>query len=337
MKIFLILWIIRFDMNYSQLIKESFREELDRFDVYLRHAICTDNPRIQKIVDHVFLTDGKRVRPMLVFLVAKACGNITEATYHGAVTVELLHTATLIHDDVVDESKMRRGQPSTHTVFDNKRAVLLGDYLLSSSLHESVKTGSLEIVNMMSELGQNLSEGELDQYSIANDIIIDEEEYFRVIDKKTASLLYVCTKIGAITAGADKETIEKFGEMGRLIGICFQIRDDIFDYFKADVGKPTGNDIREGKITLPLIYSLRTAPQPLSAEMRNIIQRREYSPGNIERLLDFAKQNGGIDYALQTIENLSAQAREIVEQLPIDNEFKTLFDLLLMYLKNRAF
>ncbi len=324
-------------MDESQVIKESLRDELNQFNSYLRKALETDNTRISDIVRHAFKVDGKRIRPMLVFLVAKCCGEITPATYHGAVTVELLHTATLIHDDVVDEALTRRGQPSANAVFDNKRSVLAGDYVLSSALVESVKTENLEIIGIISELGKNLAEGELNQYSLANEIIIDEKEYYKVIDKKTASLLYACAKIGAITAGADRFTIEEFGKVGRILGIAFQIRDDIFDYYKADVGKPTGNDIREGKITLPLIYALKNAPQEVSDEMMNIIRSFDFSPENIEILLDFAKRNGGIEYAQKTMETLLDEAEQIIKSVSINNEFKIMLNLLVMYLKNRLF
>ena len=324
-------------MDESQVIKESLRDELNQFNSYLRKALETDNTRISDIVRHAFKVDGKRIRPMLVFLVAKCCGEITPATYHGAVTVELLHTATLIHDDVVDEALTRRGQPSANAVFDNKRSVLAGDYVLSSALVESVKTENLEIIGIISELGKNLAEGELNQYSLANEIIIDEKEYYKVIDKKTASLLYACAKIGAITAGADRFTIEEFGKVGRILGIAFQIRDDIFDYYKADVGKPTGNDIREGKITLPLIYALKNAAKEVSDEMMNIIRSFDFSPENIEILLDFAKRNGGIEYAQKTMETLLDEAEQIIKSVSINNEFKIMLNLLVMYLKNRLF
>ena len=322
-------------MDESQVIKESLRDELNQFDIYLWKSLENNNSRISEILRHAFKVDGKRIRPMLVFLVAKCCGEITPATYHGAVTVELLHMATLMHDDVVDEESTRRGQPSSNAVFDNKRSVLAGDYVLSSALRESVKTNNLEIIGIISELGQNLAEGELNQYSLVNEIIIDEEEYFKVIDKKTASLLYACAKIGAITAGADRVTIDEFGKAGRILGIAFQIRDDIFDYYKADVGKPTGNDIREGKITLPLIYALNHAPQALSDEMMKIIRSCDFSLVNIELLLEFAKSNGGIEYAQKTIDNLLEEAEQIIENVSIDNEFKIILNLLVMYLKNR--
>lgn len=324
-------------MDESQIIKKSLREELNQFDVYLHKAIETDNKRISDIIQQPFKVDGKRIRPMLVFLVAKCCGKIAPATYHGAVTVELLHTATLIHDDVVDEALTRRGQPSANAVFDNKRSVLAGDYMLSSALQESIKTDNLEIIGLISELGQNLAEGELNQYSLANEIIIDEKEYFKVIDKKTASLFYACAKIGAITAGADRITIDEFGKVGRILGIAFQIRDDIFDYYKTDIGKPTGNDIREGKITLPLIYAFKNAPKEVSDEKMNIIRSFDFSPENIEILLNFAKHYGGIEYAQKTMETLLEEAEQIIRNVSIDNEYKIMLNLLLMYLKNRLF
>ncbi|MDO5663930.1 MAG: polyprenyl synthetase family protein [Bacteroidia bacterium] len=324
-------------MDQSEVIKESLSNELNQFGIYLRRALETDNKRISDIVEHAFKVDGKRIRPMLVFLVAKCCGEITPATYHGAVTVELLHSATLMHDDVVDEAQTRRGQLSANAVFDNKRSVLAGDYVLSSALRESVRTENLEIMDLISELGQNLAEGELNQYSLANEIIIDEEEYFEVIEKKTASLLYVCAKIGAITAGADRFTIDEFGKVGRLLGIAFQIRDDIFDYYKADVGKPTGNDIREGKITLPLIYALKNAPKEISDEMMNIVCSSDFSSENIEILLNFAKNNNGIEYAQKTMEKYLEEAEQIIKNVSINNEFRILLNMLLMYLKNRLF
>lgn len=324
-------------MDYINIIKKAFAEEFKLFDRYLRDSIKTDNPRIMEIVDYVFKTDGKRVRPMLVFLTAQACGKISAATYHGAVTVELLHTATLIHDDVVDESKLRRGKPSVNDIFDNQRAVLCGDYFLSSALRESVKTQNLEIVDIIAQLGQNLSAGELNQYAIANEVIVDEKEYFRVIDEKTASLLHACAKIGAITAGAKREDVDKFGKLGTLLGLSFQIRDDIFDYYTSDVGKPTGNDIREGKITLPLIYALRNAPQEASDSMRKLIDKRDYSAENIEKLLSFAKEYKGVEYAHGKIDELLSEAETIIEALPFEKETESMMKLLIPYLKNRSF
>ena len=325
-------------MDQSEVIRESLREELIRFDNYLQLSIQNDNPRINTIVDHVFKVDGKRLRPILVFLTAKLYGEVSEATYHGAVTVELLHAATLIHDDVVDESPTRRGQPSANAIFDNQRSVLAGDYVLSSALRESVKTQNLEVVKIISDLGKSLSEGELDQYALANEIVINENEYFKVINKKTASLMSACTRIGAITANASPEMVETLTKLGQLFGICFQIRDDIFDYYDTNVGKPTGNDIREGKITLPLIFSLTFGPKETVAEMMEIINKRDYTKENIEKLLDFAKQNGGIDYAYEKMEEILVQSEQIIAGLPFDdNRYKEMLLILPVYLRGRQF
>ncbi len=324
-------------MDQSQIIRDFLREELVLFDAYLQEAIKNDNPRISGIIDYVFKANGKRLRPMLVLLTAKACGQIIPETYHGAVTVELLHTATLVHDDVIDKSDMRRGRRSVNAVFDNTRAVLVGDYLLSSALAESVKTGDLNIVWIMSELGKSLAEGELVQFSLAEEILIDEASYFQVIEKKTASLLRASITIGAITGGASPQTISQFNRLGGILGICFQIRDDIFDYYKNDVGKPTGNDIREGKITLPLIHALQTAPEDVAGEMLQVVRSRDYSEENIERLLDFAKEYHGVGYAYEKIGQLLDEAEGIISKLAIDDQIKDLLRLLLIYLNDRKY
>lgn len=324
-------------MNQNLDFKDVIQDELKLFDIFLSNALKSKNRRIADIINHSFKVAGKRIRPSLVLLVAKAVGEITPATYHGAVTVELLHTATLIHDDVIDESPVRRGQPSASALFDNKRAVLAGDYLLSSSVLESVKTENLKIVEIISELGKNLSEGELDQYALANDIVIDEDEYLEVIDKKTASLLYACAKIGAITGGADDEVAEQFGVMGRYLGLAFQIKDDIFDYYSDDVGKPTGNDIREGKITLPLIHALRVCSEEKRKSMLDIISSKEYTSDNIEQLLDFAKESQGIEYAHQKMDDYLDKAERIITESEIKEDYKGVLNLMFMYLRDRKY
>jgi len=324
-------------MDQSKIIKDFLQEELLLFDEYLHNSIKSDNPRITEMVNYLFHSKGKRLRPILVLMTAKACGGIIPETYHGAVTVELLHSATLIHDDVIDKSEMRRGRLSVNAVYDNTQAVLIGDYLLSSALMESVKTNDLNIVRIISELGQNLSEGELDQFSLANNIIIDEKAYFDVIDKKTGSLMRASIVIGAITGGADSEMISKFTTLGTILGICFQIRDDIFDYYNSDVGKPTGNDIREGKITLPLIYALRSAPRELSEVMMQIIESRDYTEKNIAILLEFAKEYQGVAYANEKMSEYLAEAERIINDFMFNNEIKTLMNLFLSYLKERKY
>jgi len=204
-------------MDQGQLINDFLRKEMLHFEEYLQASVKSDNPLISEMVGYLFNTTGKRLRPLLVLMTAKACGGIIPETYHGAVTVELLHTATLIHDDVIDKSDTRRGKRSLHAVYDNTQAVLLGDYLLSTALLESVKTKDLNIIRIISELGQNLAEGELNQLTLANGIIVDEAAYFEVIDKKTASLMRASIAIGAITGGADSERIDRFTKLGSLL------------------------------------------------------------------------------------------------------------------------
>lgn len=324
-------------MDQGQLINNFLRDEMLLFEEYMQASVKSDNPLINEMVSYLFNTSGKRLRPLLVLMTAKACGGIIPETYHGAVTVELLHTATLIHDDVIDKSDTRRGKRSLHAVYDNTEAVLLGDYLLSTALLESVKTKDLNIIRLISELGQNLAEGELNQISLANNIIVDEDAYFEVIDKKTASLMRASIAIGAITGGADNEMIERFTQLGSILGISFQIRDDIFDYFKKDVGKPTGNDIREGKITLPLIYALQHAPEAISAEMMEIIRSRDYSDDNISRLLTFSKEQGGIDYAYGKVNALIENAEQMVSGFRLNEDMELLMRLFLNYLKDRRY
>lgn len=324
-------------MDQSKIIQDFLQDELLLFDKYFRESVKSYNPRVAEMITYVFNTNGKRLRPTLVLLTAKACGRIIPETYHGAVTVELLHTATLVHDDVIDKSEMRRGKKSVNAVFDNTKAVLIGDYLLSTALMESVKTNDLGIVAIISELGQNLSEGELNQYSLAQEVIVDEDAYFEVIDKKTASLMRASITIGAITGGADKELISQLSRLGRLLGICFQIRDDIFDYYHADVGKPTGNDIREGKITLPLIYALQHAPQTLADEMKQFIFSRDYSEANITKILAFARDHHGVQYAYDRMNDFLEEAESIITNFSFHSEIKSLMRLFLAYVKERRY
>ncbi len=324
-------------MNQSEVIKGYLRDELALFEKYLCGSLKSDNDFLSEMIAYVFSTNGKRLRPTLVLLTARANGGIVPETYHGAVSVELLHTATLIHDDLIDKSAIRRGKSALHVVYDDTSAVLVGDYLLSSALSEIVKTNNLDIIRIFSEQAKALVEGEIDQFTLAQEAIIDEDAYFKMIDKKTASLMRTSIAIGAITGGADKGLISQFTRMGSILGTCFQIRDDIFDYYNNDVGKPTGNDIKEGKITLPLIYALKNAPSYLSDEMKQLIESKEYSDENIERLLQFAKEQGGIDYAYRRIDELLAEGEEVISNLSFNEEDKSMLLMFLAYLKERSY
>lgn len=302
-------------MNKKLLIAEPIAGELDKFIAYYKESIYCNNTRIQEIIDHIMKSDGKHIRPILLLFAAKACGDVNEITYHTAVTIELLHTASLIHDDVVDESKLRRGKPSVNAIFDNKMAVLAGDYFLSTALIKSVLTGNIDIISEVSALGRNLAEGELNQLSLVKELILDEKEYFEVIRKKTASLMSVCMKVGAISVGAADQEVEKFERLGEYIGMCFQLRDDIFDYFTNNVGKPTGNDIREGKVTLPLLHALEKSPRAERDKMYSVISSYNYTDDNIDMLIAYAKEYGGIDYAYTRMAEYKDKAIGIIDTI----------------------
>lgn len=304
-------------MDVRKKVQAPVALEFERFRKDFKESLRSNTPTLQAAIEQIFEAEGKYVRPLLVLLSAKTCGRVTDSTINAAVFLELLHTATLVHDDVIDDTKERRGIPSLNAIFDNRISVLVGDYLLSSALIRSTFTANLDIIAIVSTLGKELSEGEIWQLEVADDIILEEASYFRVIEKKTAMLLSACTEIGAITAGADKETIRIFREFGRLIGFSFQIRDDIFDYDKAaNIGKPTGNDIREGKISLPLLHALAVGDEKEAAELKGLIKRKDFTQENIDRLIAFAKANGGIEYAEKKMKSYYEQAIERINQLP---------------------
>lgn len=324
-------------MDYKNLAVAIISDELKKFDL-LYNSIRSENPRLQKMIEHMYRADGKKIRPILLLLTAKALGSVNDKTYHAAVTIELLHTATLIHDDVVDDANMRRGQPSLNSVFDNRKTVLCGDFFLSSALTQSVLTQDLEIVSIIANLGKKLAEGELQQLLIADEIIIDEGEYFNVIKNKTASLLSACMKIGALTVDANRDVVDKFSELGELIGISVQLRDDIFDYYDDNIGKPTGNDIREGKITLPLLYAFENTDATESQLAKAIVQNKDFTDHNIAYLINFAKEKGGIDYTYSILEKNTNKAKQLIADMELASDaFKESFLSIIQYLKERKY
>lgn len=335
-ELFLNLQLNKIDMDKKLLIAKPVAEELKKFNTYYKDSIFCNNVRIQEIIDYIMKSDGKRIRPTLLLLAAKACGEINNTTYNAAITVELLHTASLIHDDVVDESNIRRGMASLNAIYDNKMAVLAGDYFLSTALIKSVLTGNLELISNISDLGRDLAEGELNQLSLVKELIIDEDEYFQVIKKKTASLMSVCMRIGAMSVNASEEEVEKFTKLGELLGLCFQLRDDIFDYFTDAIGKPTGNDIREGKITLPLLYTIKNAPENEKKELLSVIFSYDYTEENIQKLISYAKAHGGIDYAYKKIEEFKEEAEKIISTIP-NIEVREALDATVDYIVERAY
>ncbi len=323
-------------MDKRLLIAQPIEQELQKFNAYYRDSIFSENKHIQEVVDYTIRSDGKKIRPMLLLLAAKACGEPNEITYNAAVTIELLHTATLIHDDVVDESLLRRGNPSVNAVYGNKVAVLVGDFFLSTALIKSVLTGNIGLISSISDLGRDLSEGELSQLYIAKEISFNEADYYEVIRKKTASLLSVAMRIGALSVGASDDVVERFTQIGNHLGISFQLRDDIFDYFGEDVGKPTGNDIREGKVTLPLIYAFRNATPTEDAKYRGYLQKKELGEAEIAELIAFAKEKGGIEYAYQAMQAHSEKAKQLILQME-DSAVKSALLVAIDYIVERKY
>lgn len=323
-------------MDKKLLIAQPVARELDKFNEYYKDSVFCNNERIQEIIDYIMRSDGKHIRPILLLLAAKACGEVNNMTYNTAITVELLHTASLIHDDVVDESKIRRGKASVNAVYDNKMAVLAGDYFLSTALIKSVMTGNIDVISDISALGRSLAEGELNQLSLVKELIIDEKEYFEVIKKKTASLMSVCMRSGAMSAGGSADQVAMFTELGEILGICFQLRDDIFDYFSTAIGKPTGNDIREGKITLPLLFALENAPENDKEDLLRIINSYDYTEENITKLLAYAKDHGGIEYAYRKIDEYKARAEELIANVD-DNDIRKALIATVEYIVERSY
>ena len=304
-------------MKDKSKIEQPVAVEFKRFNDEFAASLRSETNRLQLAIDQILNASGKHIRPLLVLLAAKACGQVTDNTINSAVLLELLHTATLIHDDVIDETKQRRGVPSLNAIFDNRISVLVGDYVLSTALIRSIQTGNLQIIGIVSNLGRDLSEGEIKQLETAEESIIDESCYMQVIRKKTAMLLSACSEIGSISAGASGEMVEKCREFGEYLGYCFQIKDDIFDYFKeANIGKPTGNDIREGKVTLPLLHALQTGRKEEVDHCLRIINEKDFTVENIDLLIDFAKANGGIEYAEQRMLEYHDKAVGVLKTLP---------------------
>jgi octaprenyl-diphosphate synthase len=306
-------------MDFLSLIKQPIGAELEEFVQLFDKSLSGKDGMLGQALDHIRNRSGKRMRPMLILLIAKNFGLVNEATQHAAVGLELLHTASLVHDDVVDESEERRGQASVNASYNNKVAVLVGDYILSTALLSVSFTHSDEIVKELAELGRTLSNGEILQLTNIRNQEISEDVYYQVIKQKTAALFETCAGIGALSVDASKDKVEAARKFGQNVGIIFQIRDDIFDYFESkEIGKPTGNDMAEGKITLPLIYALNKTDD---VEMKNLAAKVKAGTVNqdeIARLVAFAKESGGIDYAEQKMNDFHRDASLFIERF-VDN------------------
>lgn len=310
------------------------QSELVAFESYFKDSMKSDVALLDKVTQYIVKRKGKQMRPMFVFLTAKMLGEINQVTYDATTLVELLHTATLVHDDVVDDANERRGFFSVNALWKNKIAVLVGDYMLSRILLLSIEKENLELLEVVARAVREMSEGELLQIEKARDLNIDEEIYFEVIRKKTASLISTCCEAGAISVHANehKEKMRKFGE---LIGLAFQIKDDIFDYGSGEyIGKPTGIDIREQKMTLPLIYVMNHSSPEIRKELMYIMKNEYDVSVKIKRVIQIVIEYGGIQYATQKMQSIAQEALEILDDFP-DNDAKNALIGLVHYTMNR--
>ena len=285
-------------MGNLSIIKGPITGDLNDFSKLFSDALSHSNGLLASVLEHITKRTGKQMRPILILLIAKNYGKISYVTQHSAVGLELLHTASLVHDDVVDESAERRGQKSVNAQYNNKVAVLVGDYLLSTALLNVSLTHNDLIVQNLAELGRTLAKGEILQLTNINNRDLSEDVYYQVIEQKTAALFESCCAIGALSANASPEQIELAKKFGHNLGIIFQIKDDIFDYYDSDeIGKPTGNDMAEGKLTLPAIYALNSTANETMLNIARKVKDGNVSQDEIKQLVDFTKEYGGIDYA----------------------------------------
>ena len=285
-------------MERLSIIKRPIEGEFDDFVRLFNESLSHTEGLLSQVLEHIRHRGGKRMRPLLILLIAKNYGGVNDVTLRSAVGLELLHTASLVHDDVVDESKERRGQPSVNAVYNNKVAVLVGDYVLSTALLNISYTNNSDILRSIAVLGRNLSNGEILQLSNIQNTEFSEDIYYDVIKMKTAALFEACCEVGTLSVNANEKQIELAKEFGRNLGIIFQIRDDIFDYYDSkEIGKPTGNDMAEGKLTLPVLYALNSTHDSEMEEIARKVKRNDVTRYEIARLVDFTKNNGGIEYA----------------------------------------
>ena len=323
-------------MDYLSLIKKPIGSELNDFISLFNQSLTHEDGLLGSALAHIRQRGGKRMRPMLILLTARNYGVVSDVTLHGAVGLELLHTASLVHDDVVDESSERRGQASVNATYDNKVAVLVGDYILSTALLNVSFTGHQDIIQNLAELGRTLSNGEILQLTNIQNQEISEEVYYQVIRQKTAALFESCSAVGALSVGATSEQVEQAKKFGQNIGIIFQIRDDIFDYYDSkEIGKPTGNDMAEGKLTLPVIYALNKYPLESMLTLAKKVKNGTVNTDEIAVLVDFAKTSGGIEYAEQRMNYFADEARKYIDAYVTDDSLKAAFNAYLEFVIQR--
>ena len=303
-------------MDLLSTIKKPIEQEIIDFNEYFKSLLKSDVMLMNDALSFLGESTGKMMRPMLVLLIAKSIGNVKEKTNSAAAAVEMLHTASLLHDDVIDESDKRRGRQSLNARFTNNVAVLTGDYMFSMALNCSAKTGDIRVIDAISVMGRDLPNGEVMQVELQQNGTYSEDNYLKVIYYKTASLFVCCAACAVYTAGGNDEYIEKFCNYGKYAGLCFQMKDDIFDYYSNDIGKPTGSDMREGKITLPALYVLRTSSNTLLEPIREKLSNGIYlDEKEIETLIEISKSEGGVEYTERQINHYRKLA---IESIPED-------------------
>lgn len=317
-------------------ITKPIDKEMQQFDALFAAALTHRDGLLGSVLEHIRKCQGKRMRPMLILLIAQCYGGVNSETLHAAVGLELLHTASLVHDDVVDESNERRGQASVNAIYNNQVAVLVGDYLLSSSLLSVAQTRNTTIVAELSELGRTLVGGEILQLSNISRQDISEEVYYEVIKQKTAALFASCCAVGALSAGASDQEISDAKEFGLCLGTIFQIKDDIFDYFpSSDIGKPTGNDMAEGKLTLPAIYAVNRSDDASIKHLAMKVKSHQVCSEEIAKLVDYTLSHGGIEYAQRRMMELKAKAQSYIDGLEGNEEVKRALTAYLDYVIER--
>ncbi len=322
-------------MNIINTIKDPIKDELQEFEERFKFAMKSSAPLLDKITNYIVKSKGKQIRPMFVFLSAKICGKVNDSTYSAAILIELLHTATLVHDDVVDDSHLRRGFFSINALWKNKIAVLVGDYLLSKGLLYALDKDEHKILKIVSDAVKKMSEGELIQIEKARSLDITEQIYYDIIKRKTASLISACCAAGAASTTTDEEVIKKMHLLGENIGISFQIKDDLFDYgSNGKIGKPTVIDIKEKKLTLPLIYAFNNTSKSEKRRVMNIIKNHNEDFRKVSEVIAFVRRSGGIEYAKSKMFEYHDKAVEILKELP-DNQAKESLKELIHYTVNR--
>lgn len=323
-------------MDKIGLIRKPIERELSEFKMLFDTALTSTAPILGDVLGYIRKRNGKMMRPMLVLLMAKLYGEINSATLHSALSLELLHTASLVHDDVVDKSDKRRGQASVNALYDNRVSVLVGDYMLATSLRHAAYTKEIELVDLVARLGQNLSEGEIVQLANTSNTYFSEEIYFDVIRKKTAALFTASAESGALSVKASADDVDKAALFGEMIGIAFQIKDDIFDYFENEaLGKPTGNDMLEGKLTLPALYVLNHQADEEKRELALRIRSLKASPEEIASFVSYVKQEGGIEYADRVMHDYRDKALALLPQ-QMDESLRTALTAYVDYVVDRT-